>query len=375
MKIEITKGPIKRAQKVVIYGVEGIGKSTLAAQFPDPLFIDTEGGTSHMDVARLPRPTSWSMLVQEIGHVKTNPDICKTLVIDTVDWAEEMAVQHICGKHGKTGIEDFGYGNGYVYAKEEFGRFVNALSDLIDVGINVVLVAHAQIRKFELPNEAGAFDKYELKLGKKTSSLTAPIVKEWADMLLFVNYKTVVVNVDGKGTQKGKNKAQGNKRVMYTTHHPCWDAKNRAGLPPEAELSYEAIRHVIEGTSLPISPVESAEPLKPEPPEEEPAAEPPEPPKEEEPAPEEKKAPPVEPKKELEKPPGREIPDRLKPLYDLMDAHNIPEEFVQQAVSDQGYYPKFTPIANYDQGFVDAKLVGYWDEVKDYIDKHIDLPF
>ncbi len=65
------------------------------------------------------------------------------------------------------GIEDFGYGNGYVYAKEEFGRFLNRLSGVVDAGINVVLTAHAQIRKFEQPDEMGAYDRYELKLGKR----------------------------------------------------------------------------------------------------------------------------------------------------------------------------------------------------------------
>ena len=56
------------------------------------------------------------------------PGICRTLVVDTIDWAEAKCVEHICTEHQKRGIEDFGYGNGYVYAKEEFGRFLNRLS-------------------------------------------------------------------------------------------------------------------------------------------------------------------------------------------------------------------------------------------------------
>jgi hypothetical protein len=73
------------------------------------------------------------------------------------------------------------------------------------------------------------------------------MVKEWADMVIFANYKTIVVNTDGKGAAKGKNKAQGGRRVMYMTHHVCWDAKNRFGLPEEADFSYEVIRGVVEG--------------------------------------------------------------------------------------------------------------------------------
>ena len=158
--MEIIRGKIPGAKKTVVYGPEGIGKSTFASRFPDPLFIDTEGSTKDMDVARTPAPTSWTMLLDQIQYVKTHPDICRTLVIDTVDWAEQKCVDHVCAEHQKKGIEDFGYGNGYVYAKEEFGRFLNKLSEIIDAGIHVVLTAHAQLRKFEQPDEMGAYDRW-----------------------------------------------------------------------------------------------------------------------------------------------------------------------------------------------------------------------
>lgn len=241
--MEIIRGKIPGAKKTVVYGPEGIGKSTFASRFPDPLFIDTEGSTKDMDVARTPAPTSWTMLLEQIQYVKTHPGICRTLVVDTVDWAEQMCVEYICDKHQKTGIEDFGYGNGYIYAKEEFGRFLNKLSEIVDAGINAVLTAHAQMRKFEQPDEMGAYDRWELKLGKKTTSQTSPLVKEWADMVLFANYKTYSVAVDDKGK---KRKAQGGSRVMYTSHHPCWDAKNRYGLPDEMDFDYAGIAHIFE---------------------------------------------------------------------------------------------------------------------------------
>ena len=275
MNMEITRGKIKKAKKVVVYGPEGIGKSTFASRFPDPVFIDTEGSTNDMDVARLPRPTSWTMLLEEIDYVKNTPGVCRTLVIDTIDWAEMLCIEHICDKHHKNGIESFGYGNGYVYVKEEFGKFLNKLSDVIEVGVHVVLTAHAQLRKFEQPDEMGAYDRWELKLGKKTSSQTSPLVKEWADMLLFCNYKTYAVAVDDAGK---KHKAQGGKRVMYTSHHPCWDAKNRYGLPEECAFDYSVIKGIIEtGSAAPqqreqsasspamTPPVQPAEPVKKEP--------------------------------------------------------------------------------------------------------------
>lgn len=248
--MQITKGRIATAIKTVIYGPEGIGKSTFAAQFPDPVFIDTEGSTVHMDVKRLPRPDLWVELLNEVEYVRQNPGCCKTLVLDTADWAETLCGEYICARDQKTGIEDYGYGKGYRFLFEEFGRLLNALEQVREKGVNVVICCHAAMRKFEQPDELGAYDRWSLKLTDSPKASIAGAVKEWADMVLFANYKTIVVNVDGKGAAKGKNKVQGGKRVMYTTHHSCWDAKNRFGLPEEAEFSYEVVRGVIEGDSL-----------------------------------------------------------------------------------------------------------------------------
>lgn len=235
--MKIIRGKTSTATKVVIYGPEGIGKSTLASRFPDPLFIDTEGSTARMDVARLDRPTTWAELERQIKAVKAEPDCCKTLVIDTADWAERLCISEVCTDKKVSGIEDIGYGKGYTYAKEKFSKALTLLSELTAAGTNVVITAHAQMRKFEQPDEMGAYDRWELKLSKQC----APILKEWADMVLFCNYKTEVIK-----TETGTRKAKGAKRVMYTTHNACWDAKNRDGLPDELPMDYESIRGAIE---------------------------------------------------------------------------------------------------------------------------------
>lgn len=245
--MDIIKGRIATAIKTVIYGPEGIGKTTFAAQFPDPLFIDTEGSTAHMDVKRLPKPDLWVELLNEVEYVRQNPGCCKTLVLDTADWAETLCSEYVCSRDQKTGIEDYGYGKGYRYNFEEFGRLLNALELVRGQGVNVVVCCHATIRKFEQPDELGAYDRWGLKLTDAPKASIAGMVKEWADMVIFANYKTIVVNIDGKGATKGKNKVQGGKRVMYMTHNACWDAKNRFGLPDEADFGYDVIRGVIEG--------------------------------------------------------------------------------------------------------------------------------
>lgn len=237
--MEITRGVQKAPVKTLIYGPEGIGKSTLASQWPDPLFIDTEGSTKRMNVARLPAPEEWGGIIKEVQWVAQNPDSCKTLIVDTMDWAEMMCSKDLFGDKG---IESPGYGKGYVMLAEKFKELLDELDKVIQAGIHVTVTAHAYMRKFEQPDEIGAYDRWELKLQKKT----APIVKEWADMVLFCNYKTIVVNIDNQGAAKGKNKAQGGERVMYTSHHNCWDAKNRFDLPEQVPMSFDSIKEIID---------------------------------------------------------------------------------------------------------------------------------
>lgn len=233
--IPIKKGKVESAKKVVIYGPEGIGKSTLASQFPDPVFIDTEGSTKELDIARYPAPEYWKMILDFIEDANEERAF-KTVVIDTADWCEQFCIKSVCEMHSVKGIEDIGYGKGYVYVAEEFTKLLRECDKLIDAGINVVFTAHAQMRKFEQPDELGAYDRWEMKLSKKV----APLLKEWADMVLFCNYKTTVIT-DSKTNSK---KASGGKRVMYASHHPCWDAKNRFNLPEQMEMNFDQIAHV-----------------------------------------------------------------------------------------------------------------------------------
>ena len=111
-KYSVTTGVQTAPVKTVLYGPEGIGKSTFASHFPDPVFIDTEGGTKRLNVARLPQPTSWAMLLDEVAEVRKGSVPCGTLVLDTADWAERLCIQAVCARAKVNGIEDFGYGKG-----------------------------------------------------------------------------------------------------------------------------------------------------------------------------------------------------------------------------------------------------------------------
>ena len=351
--MEITRGKIQSALKVVLYGPEGIGKSTFASHFPDPVYIDTEGSTKHLDVARFPAPQDWTMLLNEVDEVVRDPSICRTLVVDTADWAEAQAIRHVCAKHKKGSVEDFGYGKGYVFVSEEFGKLLEALDRVIAQGVNVLLLAHAKMRKFEQPDEMGAYDRWEMKLSKNT----APLLKEWADMVLFANFKTFVVKRDD-----GKSKAQGGgTRVMYTSHHSCWDAKNRQGLPDELPLDFGQIAHLFGKAECKPAPktqtVGPAPALTGEPPENKDAVIP-----------------------ELVTPP--ELPEGDRPelegilpeLAQLMIAHKVDPVDLQLVVADKGYYPVDTPIKNYDVAFVKGVLIGAWPQVLQMVEQSRGFP-
>lgn len=370
-QLQIFTGKIGGAFKVVIYGPEGIGKSTLAAHFPRPLFIDTEGSTRHMNVARTKKPTSWTMLMEQVEYIRNNPGVlCSSLIIDTADWAEQLCMDGICASYKLTGIEDMGYGKGYVYLAEEYGRLLNLLEEVVDRGTHVVLNAHAMMRKFEQPDEMGAYDRWELKLQKKTSAL----VKEWSDLLLFANYKTLSVATDDKGK---KFKAQGGRRVMYTSHHPCWDAKNRLGLPEELPLDFAALAQYIPGLAAPSVPVPPPPPAPPAPPvsaspapsgakeQNSPPPPPPAPPTSPEPQP--PSPGPVPAPAPQEAPKTQDNVAALKALDDLMKANNVAEYEVQAAIGARGYFPEDTPLKNLPGDFIQGVLVGAWKQVLGWI--------
>lgn len=242
--MNIVKGKQNAPIRAVVYGPEGIGKTTFASQWPAPLFVDAEGGTLRLNVDRM-QPLSWASVIAAVDELAKNAQGYKTLVFDTADWLEKLLIENILATktnergQAQTSIEGFGYGKGFTFVEEEWKRLLDKLTAMQRAnGMHVVMVAHAIMRKFEQPDEAGSYDRYELKLSKKA----CPIIKEWADAVLFLNYKTLVVEIDGK------NKAQGGQRVIFTEHHSCWDAKNRFGLKPELPADFKAIAHLFTAT-------------------------------------------------------------------------------------------------------------------------------
>ena len=350
-KFKITGGVMPAPLKVVLYGVEGIGKSSFAARFPQPVFIDTEGGTGRLDVRRLPAPDSWQMLLDEAAAAADGQVPCQTLVLDTADWAEKLCMAGVCARFKVKGIEDIGYGKGYTYVKEDFARLLDALDKVVAAGRHVVVVAHAAVAKFEQPDAVGSYDRWVMK----TSKQVAPLLREWCDMLLFANYKTVVEK-SGSGPS-AKNKASGARRVLYTTHNACWDAKNRFGLPDEVPFDYESIRAIVDGSTLPAAAARPAPAPKP--------------------APKAAPAPALAAQMDAARQSIAAALDALgwpPALRDLAAAEGIDDEMLRHGVFQRGCCPEDMPVKDYPPDLVN-NIIEKWPQWSAFILANADIPF
>jgi hypothetical protein len=240
MALKIERGVQDSPVACVIHGVEGIGKTTLASQFPSPVILDTEEGSKRIDCARV-RIKDWLALMSAMLDLAGDPQGFKTVVIDSIDWAEQLLRLHLEKKLGKP-VDELPYGRGFGVLSEAFQQLINAADQLIDKGLHVVFVGHSEVKRCSPPDMDEGYDRYEIKLSKKV----APIVKEWADLILFTNYKTRVV----EGSD-GRKKATGGKtRIMYAERSAAWDAKNRFGLPAEMPMAIAELAPALKSQTL-----------------------------------------------------------------------------------------------------------------------------
>ncbi|MCS6242686.1 MAG: ATP-binding protein [Opitutus sp.] len=228
--LELVRGPLQSAQRITFYAPSGLGKSSCFKDTTDTIYLDAEGGTEHLNVTRFPRPKCWQDVEAAIDFLDAGQHTFRFLVIDTADWIEKLLVEDICQKSHKTSIEDFGYGKGWIAVTERWSAFLARLDRLRATGLNIVFLAHSTVKKFEQPDAAGSYDRFELKLSKGCSAL----LKEWSDAVLFGNFHTKVVEAtDGK-----KRAIGGRERIIHTTHSAAYDAKNRHGLPESMPLCW-----------------------------------------------------------------------------------------------------------------------------------------
>ena len=227
----IHRGTRHAPDRILLVGVEGIGKSTFGASAPSPIFIASEDGIRHLDVASFPEPKTYADVVDAVTTLGTTEHAFKTLVIDTADWLEPLILDDVCQKNGWADIEAPGFGKGYVAAANEWRRFLLTLDRLRAVkGMEIIILAHATLRNITNPSGPD-YSRYEGKLNKNALAL----VKEWTDVNLFAIHEEFIGKA--KGELKAKASLSG-RRIMHTQRGAGWDAKNRHGLPAILPLDY-----------------------------------------------------------------------------------------------------------------------------------------
>lgn len=228
----ITRGKVAAPYRITIHGPDGVGKTTFGADAPSPVFLGTEAGTDNMDVARFPTPESWADVLEAIHSLAIEPGKFKSLVVDSLDWAEPLLWRELCEKAKVDTIEEVGggFGKGYNAAIDGWRVFLAALERLQrEQGMHVVLVAHSFIKKFANP-EGDDFDRYILKLNEKAAAL----IREWCKGVYFANYETFAVKDKAKRVRGVSTGA----RLMHTQRTAAFDAKDRYGLPESLPLSW-----------------------------------------------------------------------------------------------------------------------------------------
>jgi len=242
MLTKVQRGRVARPPRILVYGTEGIGKSTFGSQAPNPVFIPTEDGLDGIDCAKFPLATSYEDVASALTELKTQPHDFETIVIDSLDWLERLIWDRVCQEAGARSIEkvDGGYGKGYMYALTHWLEVVDQLNSLRnDRGMVVLLIAHAKVERFEDP-EATAYDRYTPRLHKYAASL----ITEWCDAVLFATRRMRTQTEDaGFGRKRtiahaiGKD---GGDRILRCVGGPSCVAKNRYGITEELPLSWAA---------------------------------------------------------------------------------------------------------------------------------------
>lgn len=245
----IERGRTSKPPRILLYGVEGIGKSTIGSQAPKPIFIQTEDGLDEIDCDKFPLTTTYDDFITALRTLQQEEHDYESVVIDSLDWLERILWDKLCQESNVSSIEkvDGGYGKGYTYALNYWREIIDILNDLrTRRGMVVLMIAHSKVERFEDP-ESAPYDRYSPRLHKHASAL----LSEWSDAVLFATRKMRTQTEDAGFNRKrttahaiGKS---GGERILRCVGGPSCVAKNRYGITEELPLSWSAFVNAMRG--------------------------------------------------------------------------------------------------------------------------------
>jgi hypothetical protein len=226
---KIHVGKKTQPPRILIYGAEGIGKSSVAATFPKPIFIATEDGLGNIDCASFPICKSFNDVILCLNSLVENQHEFKTVVIDSVTWLQTLIFAELCTQHGVSSIEKVlgGYSKGYIQALTLWEQVLELLQRLrLEKRMIVLLLGHTEVKKIENP-EVSAFDQFMPNLHHKASEK----IRQWCDLVLFATREF--------GAAKGEK--SGGQRILRCENSPMCIAKSRFPIPEILPMSWPAL--------------------------------------------------------------------------------------------------------------------------------------